>query len=80
MRSWKPAIAVLVMVGPLLVATPAAGLHEICDQVAPTLVGTTGNDVIVGTPGPDVIFGLAGKRHDSRPRRRRHLVRQRGQR
>ncbi len=31
-----------------------------CDEIEPTIVGTSGNDVLLGTPGDDVIFGLDG--------------------
>ncbi len=31
-----------------------------CNESAPTITGTRGDDVLVGTPGPDVIAGYAG--------------------
>ena len=37
--------------------TVAAGT---CNTVAPTIVGTSGDDTIFGTAGPDVIVGLGG--------------------
>ena len=31
-----------------------------CADVVPTIVGTSGDDVIIGTDGNDIIFGLGG--------------------
>ena len=39
-------------------STPVQAL--LCNGVKPTILGTTGADVMVGTPGRDVIHGLSG--------------------
>lgn len=41
-------------------ASPAAAAGPMCQGVAATIIGTTGDDVLSGTAGNDVIVGLAG--------------------
>jgi Ca2+-binding RTX toxin-like protein len=38
----------------------AVRAYETCEGLAPTILGTAGDDVITGTPGNDVIHGLDG--------------------
>src|SRR5690349_14260795 len=46
---------------PVLQAAPAAAADApLCGNLAPTIVGTPGDDTINGTPGQDVIDGLGG--------------------
>jgi hypothetical protein len=40
--------------------TPDGALPETCGGLAPTIVGTNGNDALNGTSGNDVIVGLGG--------------------
>lgn len=50
-------------VGADFVAGAAVGTvrsYETCEGLAPTILGTSGDDVITGTPGNDVIHGLDG--------------------
>lgn len=51
------AVAILVMG---LMGVPAFGAESLCNGLAPTLVGTSGDDVLQGTNGDDVIAGLGG--------------------
>src|SRR3954454_5882595 len=55
-----PAALVLGVMGVTAVPSPAAGAVETCFGLAPTIVGTDGDDTIVGTDGGDVIVGLGG--------------------
>ena len=50
-------VALVLVLGGVGPATPASSS---CPDVAPTLVGTAGDDELVGTPGDDVIAALGG--------------------
>ena len=41
--------------------TPVVRAYRLCEGLEPTILGTSGNDVLVGTPGRDVIHGLGGR-------------------
>ena len=49
-------------------ARRADAAPTLCREVAATIVGTEGDDVLTGTAGPDVMVGLGGA--DTHPRRR----------
>jgi hypothetical protein len=40
---------------------PIARQYTLCYGLQPTILGTSGNDILYGTNGPDVIHGLGGK-------------------
>ena len=40
---------------------PIVRAYQLCEGLEPTVLGTSGDDVLVGTPGPDVIHGLGGR-------------------
>jgi serralysin len=39
---------------------PVVRSYQLCQGLEPTILGTSGDDVLVGTPGRDVIHGLGG--------------------
>jgi len=43
------------------VSRPVVRDYQLCKGREPTILGTSGRDVIYGTAGPDIIHGLAGK-------------------
>jgi VCBS repeat-containing protein len=49
-----------LLAGSLFIAGPASAAVSLCDGLTPTIVGTSGDDVIVGTWGDDIISGLGG--------------------
>ena len=54
-------LLVLPLLAALAVVPPAASAaEETCFGLAPTIVGTPGDDTLLGTDGPDVVIGLAG--------------------
>ncbi|HEU4515456.1 MAG TPA: hypothetical protein VFR87_20280 [Nocardioidaceae bacterium] len=54
-------LATGVAVGVPSSGLPSSAIAGSCTDLAPTLVGTAGNDHLVGTAGVDVIHGLAGR-------------------
>ncbi len=40
---------------------PVVRAYELCQGFEPSILGTSGDDVLVGTPGRDVIHGLGGR-------------------
>jgi len=40
---------------------PVVRAYELCEGLEPTILGTSGDDVLTGTPGRDVIHGLGGR-------------------
>jgi Ca2+-binding RTX toxin-like protein len=46
--------------GDVVAVVQIAVLRRTCANATPTLVGTSGRDVLRGTPGPDVILGRGG--------------------
>jgi len=42
-------------------STPIVRAYQLCEGLEPTILGTSGNDILVGTPGRDVIHGLGGR-------------------
>jgi len=42
-------------------AQPVVRAYQRCEGLEPTILGTSGDDILVGTPGRDVIHGLGGR-------------------
>lgn len=53
-------IAIIISTVLAIGAAPAGAQAATCDGLAPTIVGTDGDDRLVGTPGNDVIVALGG--------------------
>jgi hypothetical protein len=56
----RTAVALVLLAGGTLVATPAHASARAACPVRATIYGTTGNDTITGTPGDDIICAGAG--------------------
>ncbi len=40
---------------------PVVRAYQLCEGLEPTILGTSGDDILTGTPGRDVIHGLGGR-------------------
>lgn len=62
MKKWFALAAAVIVMAALFVAeaAPPASAAVTCIGRTPTIVGTSGPDVLTGTPGSDVIVGLGG--------------------